>query len=69
VLDSMDDPKTTCDIDYCPGVTEEPSLTYAVYEATIHPTCFNATIRKLPEYPTGCYDEIFSSSVCCTWPE
>jgi hypothetical protein len=55
--------KTEFDIDYCPGVAEEPSLTEAVRKATVHPTCFNATIRKLPEYSAGCHDKTFSSCV------
>jgi hypothetical protein len=70
VLDRMDIPpqqkKSECDIDYCPGVAEKASFPCEVCEAAIHPTCFYAIIRKLPESPTSCHDEIFCSPVCCT---
>jgi hypothetical protein len=59
--------KSECDIDYCSGVAEEASFPCEVCEAAIHPMRFYAIIRKLPEYPTSCHDEIFCSPVCCTW--
>ncbi len=59
--------KTECDIDNCPGVAEDTSSSCVLCEAVVHPTCFKAVIRKLPEYPDDCHDEIFCSSICCSW--
>ena len=59
--------KTECDIDNCPGVVEDASLSCVLCEAVVHPTCFKAVIRKLPEYPDDCHDEIFCSGICCSW--
>ncbi len=37
--------------------------------ASVHPTCFKSTVRKLSDYPSSCHDEVFCSSTCCTWHE
>jgi hypothetical protein len=34
--------KSECDIDYCPGIAEEPSFPCEVCEAAILPMSFNA---------------------------
>ena len=38
--------KTECDIDNCPGVAEDASLSCVLCEAVVHPTCFKAVIRS-----------------------
>jgi hypothetical protein len=59
--------KTDCFIDNCLGVLEEPSLVCVICDASVHPACFRSGVRKLAEYPSSCHDEVFCSSMCCTW--
>ncbi len=59
--------KTDCDIDNCPGASEEPTGVCVICGASVHPTCFKSTVRKLQKCPSSCHDEVFCSSTCCTW--
>jgi hypothetical protein len=59
--------KTECDIDNCPGVAEDTSLSCVLYQAVVHPTWFKAVVKKLPEYPDDCHDGNSCSSICCSW--
>jgi hypothetical protein len=59
--------KTECDVDFCPGLLEDALQCCQICLAAVHPTCFSTTIRKLPEYPDSCHDEVFCCGVCCQW--
>ncbi len=48
-------------------MAEVTPLSCVLCEAVVHPTCFKAAIRKLPEYPDDCHDESYCSSICCSW--